>query len=76
MQLVSENVEYRRTNEVEGKNGKYYLHSFEDDNGAFTFYCPHPVNCKKGDTVKLVFSVSLFDGKPNFKMEGIFADGK
>jgi len=73
MKLISESVEYRRTNEVESKNGgKYYLHSFEDENGSFTFYCKSPVSCSKGDLVRIEFNVSLYDGKPNYNMVGLY----
>lgn len=72
MKLVSETVEYRRTNEVEGKNGKYYLHSFEDEKSTFTLYCKNPVTCSKGDSVKLLFEVGLFDGKPQYNLVGLY----
>lgn len=72
MKLISENVEYRRTNEVEGKNGKYYLHSFEDEKGSFTFYCKNQIQASKGDTVKILFDVTLFNGSPNYNMIGLY----
>ena len=72
MKLISEKVEYRRTNEVQGKNGVYYLHSFEDENNTFTLYCKKPVTCNKGDLVSLEFEVSLYDGKPNYNLIGLY----
>lgn len=71
MKIVSENVEYRRTNVVEGKNGKYYMHTFEDENNSLQFYCKEPVSLNKGDVCKVVFQVGLYNGKPNFNMIGV-----
>lgn len=71
MKIVSENVEYRRTNVVEGKNGKYYMHTFEDENNSLQFYCKEPVTLNKGDTCRVVFQVGIYNGKPNFNMIGV-----
>lgn len=71
MKITSENVEFRRTNVVEGKNGKYYMHTFEDDTNSYQFYCKEPVTLNKGDNCKIVFQVGLFNGKPNFNMIGV-----
>lgn len=71
MKITSENVEYRRTNVVEGKNGKYYMHTFEDDTNSYQFYCKEPVTLNKGNNCKIVFQVGLFNGKPNFNMIGV-----
>lgn len=71
MKITSENVEFRRTNVVEGKNGKYYMHTFEDDKNSYQFYCKEPVTLNKGDNCKIVFQVGLFNGKPNFNMIGV-----
>ena len=66
-----EKVEYRRTNEVEGKNGVYFLHTFEDSDSSFQLYCKTNVTCKKGDLVNLVFETRLYDGKMQFNLKGI-----
>lgn len=72
MTLVTEGkLEYRRTNEVEGKNGKYYLHTFEDEKGSFQLYCKENVTCKKGDMVNVRFSLTIFNGSPQYNMIGI-----
>lgn len=71
MKITSENVEYRRTNEVEGKNGKYYMHTFEDENNSLQFYCKEPVSLNKGDICKVVFEVGLYNCKPIFNMIGV-----
>lgn len=71
MILKSDEVEYRRTKKVEGKNGEYFLHSFEDKDNAFTFYSKSDVDCIKGDLVYLLFEVSIFDNKPNYILVGV-----
>lgn len=72
MNFISKSkMEYRRTNTVEGKNGVYYMHSFEDDNASYQFYCKNPVSCKKGDLVTVVVALSVFNGKPQFNMIGV-----
>lgn len=72
MKLVtSEKVEYRLTKEVPGKNGTYYLHTFEDPAAmeVFTFYSKDSaaaLSLKRGDLYYIEFSVSLYGGKTNF----------
>lgn len=72
MNFISESkMEYRRTNVVEGKNGKYYMHTFEDEANSYQFYCKNPVTCKKGDLVDVIVGISVFNGKPQFNMLGV-----
>ena len=71
MKLVSEKVEFRRTNEVEGKNGKYFMYTFEDNNSSFQLYCKNALNLKKGDSVKLEFEMRIYNNKPQFNLLGV-----
>lgn len=75
MRLITEKpMEYRVTKEVEGKNGKYYLHTFEDDESIHTFYCKQSASAlslTKGDKVNLEFDCTTYNGQNNFMFVGI-----
>ncbi len=75
MRMITEKpMEYRVTKEVEGKNGKYYLHTFEDDESIHTFYCKQSASALsliKGDKVNLEFDCTTYNGQNNFMFVGI-----
>lgn len=72
--LTTEPVEYRVSKEVEGKNGKYYLHTFEDGESIHTFYCKQSATAlgiSKGDNVNLLFDLNTYNGQNNFIFNGV-----
>ena len=75
MRMITEKpMEYRVTKEVEGKNGKYYLHTFEDDESIHIFYCKQSASAlslSKGDKVNLEFDCTTYNGQNNFMFVGI-----
>lgn len=82
MELVSkEKLEYRMTKEVQGKNGNYYLHTFEDSNSTdvYTLYSKSragELGLVRGENYNLIFSSYLFEGKMNYSFQGVLQDGK
>lgn len=72
--LTTEPVEYRVSKEVNGKNGKYYLHTFEDVESIHTFYCKQSssaLGIVKGDMVNLIFDLNTYNGQNNFIFCGV-----
>lgn len=80
MRILTETpVEYRVTKEVEGKNGKYYLHTFEDVESIHTFYCKQSataLSLHKGDMVNLIFDCTTYNGQNNFMFIDVVPLGK
>lgn len=68
---TNEKLEYRHSRMVEGKNGNYYLHTFESATNTFTFYCKEDFKCKKGQFYKLQFSLSVYNNNNNFTLLGV-----
>lgn len=70
MRIVTEKpMEYRVTKTVHGKNGDYYLHTFEDGESMFTFYCKESADklgLVKGQEFNLVFECTTYNGQNNF----------
>lgn len=74
MRLVSDEVEFRRMNESEGKNGnKNYYYTFEDANGSFQVFSRNDCSkdLKKGDLTHIIFESRLWDNKLQFNMVGV-----
>lgn len=79
MQLVSEQVEFRRFNVTDGKNGqKNYYYTFEDDHGSFQLYSRNDFSAEliKGESYPLIFQTFLWDNRLNFNLIGIYKDSK
>ena len=74
MTLVSDEVEFRRVNVSDGKNGnKNYYYTFEDDKGSMQVFSR--VDCtgqlKKGDKLHIIFESRIWDNRLQFNMVGV-----
>lgn len=70
MELRSENVKYLCSKEVDGKNGKYYLHTFLGDE-PLTFYSKENISFDSMEDVSLTFKVTTYGGKNQFILIGV-----
>ena len=66
-----EPLEYRFTKTVQGKNGVYYLYTFESEESSYTFYCKDFFQLTKGETYDLEFSVFVFNNQNQFNLNRV-----
>lgn len=74
MNLVSDEVEFRRVNSSAGKNGNTnYYYTFEDTERSFQVFSRNDCSkdLKAGDKVHIIFESRLWDNKLQFNMVGV-----
>lgn len=68
---TTKKMEYRFTKEVQGKNGAYYLYTFESEDSSYVFYCKDFFKLEKGKLYDLQFSVIVFNSQNQFNLVNV-----